>query len=90
MPLVRRRRDQRAQKVSSDLSCGFLMQLSESELAGAINGHKQVEAAFLRVHLGDVDVEVADGVGLELLRRLVAGHLGQAADAMTLQTAMQG
>jgi hypothetical protein len=95
--LVRRRRDQRAQKVSSDLSCGFLMQLSESDLAGAIDGHEQVEPPFLRVHLGDVDVtrraalaKVADGISLELLLgRLVTRHLRQAADAMALQTAMQ-
>jgi hypothetical protein len=88
--LVRRRRDQRAQKVSSDLSCGFLMKLSESELAGAINGHEQVEPSFLRVHLGDVDVEVADGISLKpLLGRLGTRHLRQAADTMALQTAMK-
>jgi hypothetical protein len=43
------------------------------------------------VHLSDVDMEVADRIGLELLLSgLVARHLGQAADAMPLQAAMQG
>ncbi len=95
--LVRHGRDQRPQEVPRHLPCGFLMPLGKGELAGAINGHKQVEPAFFRVHLGDVDMtrraasaKVADRVALELLLgRLVAGHLGQAADAMPLQTAMQ-
>jgi hypothetical protein len=33
----------------------------------AINGNEQVELAFGRLHLGNVDVEVADRVALELL-----------------------
>ncbi len=66
------------------------MQLREGELGCAINGHKQVEPAFFCVHLGDIDVEVADRVAPELLLGgLVAGHLGQAADAMALQAAVQ-
>jgi len=38
----------------------FLVQLDEGELAGAVDGHQQVEAALLGPDLGDVDVEVAD------------------------------
>jgi hypothetical protein len=42
-------------------------------------------------HLGDIDVEIADRVGLELgLDRLFAFDIAQAAYAMALQTAMQG
>ena len=49
-----------------------------------------MELAFLGPDLGDVDVEVADRIGLELLlRRLVAFDIGQAADAVALQTAVQ-
>lgn len=45
----------------------------------------------LRQHLADFDVEMADRVALELLPcRLVALDVGQPADAMTLQAAMQG
>jgi hypothetical protein len=42
--------------------------------------------AFFSAHLGDVDVEVADRVGLELLvGSLVAFRLGQPADAVALK-----
>ena len=51
---------------------------------------KQVELAFCGLHFGDVDVEEADRIGLELLLRgLVALDLRQPADPMALQTAMQ-
>ena len=77
--LVRHGRDQGPQEVARHPPCGFLMQLGEGELARAIDGDEQVEPPFFRMHLGDVDVEVADRVGLELLLgRLVTGHLGQA------------
>lgn len=40
---------------------------------------------------GEIDVEVADRIGLELpLRFLVAHHLGQSADAVSLEATMQG
>jgi hypothetical protein len=66
------------------------MQLGKGELAGAINGHKQVEPPFFRVHLSDVDMEVADPVSLELLLGgLVTSHLGQAADPVPLQATIQ-
>ena len=66
------------------------MQLDEGELGGAVDGDEQVELAFFGPHLGDVDVEVADRVALELLlRRLVALDLRQPADAVALQAAMQ-
>jgi hypothetical protein len=66
--LVQHNRDQRPQEVARHPSCGFLMQLGKGELAGAINGDEQVEPAFFNVHLGNVDVEIADGIGLDLLR----------------------
>ena len=51
----------------------------------------RIQLSFRRSHLGDVDVEEADRVALELpLRRLVAVHVRQPADAMALETAMQG
>jgi hypothetical protein len=56
---------------------GALDQLDEGELAGAVNGDEEVELAFGSLHLGDVDVEVSDGIGLEgLLGWLVALDLG--------------
>jgi hypothetical protein len=63
----------------------------EDELRCPVNHHKKVELSFLAANLGDVDVEVTYRIGLELLlNRLVALDLGQPADAVALETAMQG
>ena len=79
-----------AQVYSGDGGGGLLMQFDEGELRGAVDGDEHVQLALLGPHLGDVDVEVADRIGLELLlRRLVAFDIGQAADAVALQTAVQ-
>ena len=67
------------------------MQLNEGELAGATDGDEHVEPAFGGPHLGEIDVKDADRMALEpLLRLLVALDFRKAADAMPLQTAMQG
>jgi hypothetical protein len=51
---------------------------------------KEPQLAFSGLHLGDVDVEVADRVGGKaLLLGLVALDLWQAADAMPLKAAVQ-
>ena len=42
------------------------MQLGEGQLRGPIDGDKEVEPALRGAYFGDVDVEVADRVGLEL------------------------
>ena len=67
------------------------MQLYEGELRGAIDRHKKVELFFFGANLGDIDVKVAYRIGLELLLCwLVAFDLGPSADAVALETAMQG
>ena len=49
----------------------LLDQLHEGELAGAIDGDIEIELAFGGLDLGDVDMEIADRISLELfLRRL--------------------
>ena len=79
-----------AQEVRSDPAGCSLVQSSEGELARAIDGHEQGEPALLRVHLGDVDVEVADRVGLEAgALGLVALGVGQPSDAVALEAAVQ-
>ena len=66
------------------------MQFDKGELGGSVDRHQQVELALCGAYLGDVDVEVADRVGLELaLVRAVALDLRQAGDAMALQATMQ-
>ena len=70
---------------------GLFMQLDEGELRGSVDSNEYIEFAFLRPDFGNVDVEEADRVKLELfLRGRVAFDLRQPTDAMTLQAAMQG
>jgi hypothetical protein len=65
------------------------VQLDECELRGAIDGHEHVQLAFLGAHLGDVNVEIADRIGLELLPGLLAFDAWQARDVVALKQAMQ-
>jgi hypothetical protein len=66
------------------------VQFGEGELGGPVDRNEEVELSLLGPHLGDVDVEEADRVALELrAQRLVAVGLGQPRDAMTLEATMQ-
>ena len=61
------------------------MQLDESELRGSIDGDEHIQLTLVGAHFGDIDMEVADRVGFELLLwRSVSLDIGQATDAMTL------
>ena len=83
--------DEGAQEVSGDPACGFFMQLNEGELGHSIDGDQQIEPALGGLDFSDVDVEVAERVGLELaLARSSALELGQTGDAMPLKAAVQG
>ena len=64
----------------------------EGYLAGAVDGRKQVPAAFRGPDLGKIDVEVADGVVLEFLfrRSLPVFAQRQSADAVPPKAAVQG
>ena len=65
-------------------------QLSDRELAGAIDAHEQVELAFGGLHLGDIDVEEADRVTLEELPLgFVALNVRQTGDAVPLEASVQ-
>jgi len=69
---------------------GLVHQPDEGELAGPVDGNEEIELSFGGLHLGDVDVEEADGIGLEFLfGRSLPLHLGQTGNPVTLQTAMQ-
>ena len=73
-----------------DLVC-LLNELDKGELAGPVDGDKEIELALSGLHLSDVDVEEVDRVGFEpFLRRPVALDIRQAPDAMALQAAVQG
>ena len=66
------------------------MQFDEGEFRGSVDRDEQVELALCRSNLSDVDMEIADRVGLEfsfLGARVF--DVRQARDAMPFQTTMQ-
>ena len=66
-------------------------EFNHGELRGSVDGNEQVELAFGGSDFGQVDVEEADRIGVELLPPgLVTLDIGQTADAVTFQTPMQG
>ena len=58
--------DEGLQEVGRGPRRGFRMQFGEGELGGPINRDDEVELALSGSNLGDVDVEEADRIGLEL------------------------
>lgn len=71
------------QQMAQELPCrspaDFVDQLCDREFAGAVDGDEQLELALSDLHLGDIDVEEADGRALEPLPLwLVAFDVGQA------------
>ena len=69
---------------------GLFNQIHNNKLRGPVDRNEQVELAFGGPHLGQIDVEEADRIGIELLPLgFVAFDVRQPADAMTLQTTMQ-
>jgi hypothetical protein len=66
------------------------MQLDEGILRSSVDPNEEIEFPFLRSNFGNVDMEKADWIRLELFRRLfVTFNIRQSANAMTVQTAMQ-
>ncbi|KEP68886.1 hypothetical protein DL1_08270 [Thioclava dalianensis] len=49
------------------LAIGLFDKLGDRELAGSINGHKEMELPLNRLNFRDVDMEKADWVAFELL-----------------------
>lgn len=87
--LVGHSRDKIAQELSGHHLARPLMQFDIGELGGAVDGHEEADFSLASAHFGDVDMEIPDGVTLELLLRLVTLNLWKAADPVPLQTAMQ-
>ena len=81
--------DERLQESRRDFPGCLLAQLGMGELAGPVDGDEQIEPAFLGTNLGNINVEIADGIRLEPLLRSVPRHIRQPAHAVTLQTAVQ-
>jgi hypothetical protein len=82
--------DQAAQEVPRGATRHLLMQFDEGELRRSVDGDDEVELALRSSNLGDVDMEIADRVGLELaLGRGFAFDLRQPRDPMALKASMQ-
>ena len=82
--------DQAAQEVSRGATRHLLMQFDEGELRGSVDGDEEVELALRGSNLGDVDMKLADRIGLEFaFGGGFAFDLRQPGDSMTLQTAVQ-
>ena len=71
-------------------SLGLLMQLGIGNLRRAIDGNEEIELALSSSDLRDVDMDVSDGIFLELtLRTGFAAQVRQAADTVALQAAVK-
>ena len=68
----------------------LIVELSEGEFGCPVHGHEEVELPLFSSDLGNIDVEIADGVLFKRpLRRLVAFDIRQPADAIALIAAIQ-
>lgn len=84
------RLDRVAQELGGKHLAGSFVQLDQGELAGPVDRDEQSQLALCRLHLGDVDVEVTDQIGLELaLGLFVAGYLRQSTGPVPLQAAVK-
>jgi hypothetical protein len=63
--LVRDGGDQAAQEVPRGAARHLLVHLDEGELRRSVDGDEQVELALRSSNLGDVDMKIADRIGLE-------------------------
>ena len=78
------------QELPGGLSVSRCNELGDGELGRSVNAHKEIELAFSRLYLGDVDMEKPDGVAFELLALgLVTLDIQKTRDPMPLQAAMQ-
>src|SRR5215203_327970 len=80
--------DQRLEEAGSDQLRGLPIDAGEDQLRSAVHGHEQMGFAALVAQFGNIDVEVADLVGLKPLW-LLAIHRRQTGDAVALEAAMQ-
>jgi len=88
--LVRNNLDQLFQEISGCFSGGLINQLCEGEFGSAVHSDKKVELSLLRADLGQIDMKVADRIGLELLAGGARSiEMRQATDSMTLKAAME-
>ena len=81
--------DELAQKVRGDPSRRAFVELREGELTDPIDGDEQIELSFVRPDVREIDVEVPQRLGLELLARSRTLRPLQTAYPVALEEAMQ-
>src|ERR1700683_1573883 len=82
--------EQATQEISGGPPRDFLMQFDEGELRRPVDGDDEMELALSGSDLGEVDMEIADRMGLELtLGRSLAFDLRQPGDPMALKAALK-
>jgi hypothetical protein len=88
--VIRNDHNQLSQEPASRVTSLIRVQFGVGELRRAAGGDKQIKSSFFSVHLGYINMKIADRILLELfLNRFVTFNFRQAADAVPLQTAMQ-
>src|SRR5271157_839062 len=82
--------DQVSQELRRHQFPSLIVELSEGEFGCPVHGHEEIELPLFGSDLGNIDVEIADGVLFErLLGRLAAFDFRQPADAVALIAAMK-
>ena len=83
--------DQAAQEVPRGAARHLLVQLDEGELRRSVDGDDEVEFALRSSNFGEVDMKIADWIGLEFaFGRGYAFDLRQPRDPVALQTPVEG
>lgn len=82
--------DEPLQESNGNGTSGALMQFSEDELGCAINGNEEVKFPFVCSDFSNIDMKVANGIGLETFLDWLFACFRQTTDAVPLKTAMQG
>ncbi len=89
--LIRDGNDEAAQEVRRGAARHLLVHLDEGELRRSVDCDEQVELALRGSNLGDVDMKIADRIGLEFsFGRGFAFDLRQPGDPVALQTSVKG
>ena len=68
--------DEIAHELCGQQLAHFLMKFDKDKLARLVNGDKEIELSLSGLHFGNVDMEIANWIGFELLLgRLVTLHI---------------
>lgn len=78
------------QEFPSGLAVCFVHKPRHGKFAGPVYSNKEIELALSGAQLGDINVEITYWIAFELLSlRLVALHVWQTRDAVSLKATMQ-